>query len=130
MGIYETFSNRQKKLSKQGKSDPYRYDIFPKPLRVQVIKLLGDTLGDYWDPRGDRDRESAPRWEFIHETLAHEYGVFELANGKNDRERCHAFFLEANSVEECLDFVELSFRQVQQLASYYAVRSTFYEDKR
>jgi len=52
---------------------------FQQPLRVRVIKLLADTWGDYRDQSGDRDGENAFRWEFIHETLAHEYGVFELA---------------------------------------------------
>ena len=83
MAIYETFSKRQKKLSKQGESDPYRYDIFPQPLRVQVIKLLTESRGNYYRSCDHRDDEAAPRWKRVHETLAHEYGVFELAKGKN-----------------------------------------------
>lgn len=55
MAIYETFSKRQKKLSKQGESDPYRYDIFPGPLRVQVIKLLIEGLCNYNRGYNNRD---------------------------------------------------------------------------
>ncbi len=36
MAIYETFSRRQKKLSTQGESDPYRYDIFPQWLEEHL----------------------------------------------------------------------------------------------
>ena len=91
MAIYETFSTRQKKLSKHGEPDPYCYDVFPQPLRVQVINLLNSTLGDYG--REDYpDSEAAPRWDHIHRTLAHEYGVFELAEGRNSQKRCVTFF--------------------------------------
>ena len=120
MAIYETLSKRQKKLSKQGESDPYRYDIFPPPLRVQVIKLLTKSLGNFYSGYGHADAEAAPRWERVHGTLAHEYGVFELAKGRNAQEQCLAFFLQTNKAEECLDFVELSFRLIQQMAAYYS----------
>jgi hypothetical protein len=91
MAIYETFSKRQKKLSKQGEIDPYRYDIFPEPLRVQVINLLNSILGNY-DREDYPDGDAAPRWDHIHRTLAHEYGVFELAEGRNPQKRCVTFF--------------------------------------
>lgn len=130
MAIYETFSRRQKKHSTQRESDPYRYDIFPQPLRVQVIKLLVESLGNYYRGYDHRDDEAAARWEFIHETLAHEYGVFELAKGKNAQERCCSFLLQTNNAEECLDLVELSFVRVQHMASYYAKRSAAYDPER
>lgn len=119
MAIYETFSTRQKKLSKHGEPDPYCYDVFPQPLRVQVINLLNSTLGDYG--REDYpDSEAAPRWDHIHRTLAHEYGVFELAEGRNSQKRCVTFFLKTSTVEKCLDFVELGFRWVCILVKKYS----------
>lgn len=119
MAIYERFSTRQKKLSKQGDPDPYCYDIFPQPLRVQVINLLSSTLGDY-DREDYPDNAAAPRWDHIHRTLAHEYGVFEIAEGRNPQKRCITFFLKTNDVEKCLDFVELGFRWVCILVKKYS----------
>ena len=130
MAIYETFSKRQKKLSKQGESDPYRYDIFPRPLRVQVTQLLFETLGSYADSYGDRDPDRASRWEGMHETLAHEYGVFELAKGKDAQEKCRSFFLQTDKVEDCLDFVEIAFRTVQLMAAYYSKRGAAWDCER
>jgi hypothetical protein len=119
MAIYETYSKRQKKLSKQGETDPYRYDIFPRPLRVQLINLLTGILGDYDDSDGDRHPVSARRWEIIHDTLAHEYGEFELAQGEDAQGQCVAFFMGTNQVEECLDFCEIGFRMIEQLAEVF-----------
>jgi hypothetical protein len=61
MAIYETFSKRQKKLASQGKSDPYRYDIFPQPLRVQIKNLLVQSLGESYQ-RGHLDSNVVRRW--------------------------------------------------------------------
>jgi hypothetical protein len=119
MAIYETFSKRRKRLLKKGETDPYRYDIFPRPLRVQLTNLLQGILGDYHDSDGDRDPMPARRWEVIHDTLAHEYGEFELAKGEDAQTRCVAFFMQTNQVEECLDFCEIGFRMIEQLAEIF-----------
>ena len=128
MAIYETFSQRQKKLSKQGETDPYHYDIFPQPLRVQVIKLLSDCLGNYYRG-GYPDPGSAPHWIRIHDTLSHEYGRFELAKGKGAQEKSINFLLEATSFEECLDLVELSFKVIQEMADYYSTRHAYERER-
>ena len=75
MAIYETFSKRQKKLLSDGIADPYQYVIFPHPLRVQLVPLLVNGLGDYGTQYSHTGAE--PRWDHIHDTLAHEYGIFE-----------------------------------------------------
>jgi hypothetical protein len=127
MAIYETFSKRQKKLSKQGEPDPYRYDIFPLPLRVQVIKLLVETLGDAHDRSDNRDYDAPARWRSIHDTLAHEYGVFELAKGNTRQDKCGSFFLSTSKIEECLDFVEISFRCIRIMAATYSKKGAGWE---
>jgi hypothetical protein len=84
-----------------------------------VINLLNSILRNY--KRGDYpDSTTAPRWDHIHDTLAHEYGVFELAEGRNSQQQCLTFFLTASTVEKCLDFVELGFRWVCILAEQYS----------
>ena len=132
MAIFETFSKRQRKLSQQGESDPYRYDVFPQPLRVQVVNLLVQSLGTHstgYDSFGylQRDDNAAARWESIHETLAHEYGVFKLADGNNAQKQCCSFFIQSNKTEECLDFVELSFRLIQGMAAHYSKQYGAYD---
>jgi hypothetical protein len=118
MAIYETFSKRQKKLASQGKSDPYRYDIFPQPLRVQIKNLLVQSLGESYQ-RGHLDSNVVRRWVGIHETLSHEYGVSELAEGVTAQAKCLNFFLECQKTEECLDFVELCLIWIKQLVQLY-----------
>ncbi len=125
MGIFETFSKRKKKLQNPGVTDPYRYDLFPQPLRVQVINLMSQTLGDCNTRRdlyGDihENSDAAARWSTIHQTLAHEYGVFQLAKGKDAQDRCCSFFLNTTETEECLDFVELAFRLIQTMGIAYS----------
>ena len=131
MAIFETFSKRQKKLLNQGEPDLYRYDIFPQALRVQVINLLSQILGNCstrTDVFGDvhRNEEAAARWGTIHQTLAHEYGVVELAKGGNVQEKCHAFLLNTKKVEECLDFVDLGFRLIWKMAAGYSDQQGVY----
>jgi hypothetical protein len=129
MAIYETFSKRQKKLIRQGVPDPYRYDDFPKSLRVQVVNLLNSVIGEYYyyDSCGDRytNSDAAAGWNYIHETLAHEYGVFELASGANTKEKCIKFITQAEEVETCLDFVEVSFRVIQRYAEHYSEQGKY-----
>jgi hypothetical protein len=129
MAIYDTFSKRQKQLSKKGESDPYRYDIFPQPLRVQVATLLTDCLGRQSEDDYEGD-EAVIRWKHIHTTLAHEYGRFELAQGATAQKKCLNFLLRTNSVEECLDLVKLGFQLIRLLADEYAERQGAYEAER
>jgi hypothetical protein len=128
MALYETFSKRQKKLRNQGAADPYQYDTFPKPLRVQISTLLVNGLGSYGTDY--RPGDGASRWDHIHDTLAHEYGVFELAKGQNNQERCLRFLLQTDNVEMSLDFVELGFRIVHALQQSYLKQGRVWEDER
>ena len=75
---------------------------FLSPLRVQIVKLLVSGLGNYGNRYSPQDADV--RWDSIHDTLAHEYGLFELAEGDNNQERCLGFFLKnRTAVEMCLD---------------------------
>lgn len=125
MAIFDTFSKRQKKLLNQGEPDPYRYDIFPQALRVQVINLLSQILGNCstcTDVFGDvhRNEEAAAQWGTIHQTLAHEYGVFQLADGRHEQEQCRLFFMQTNKTGECLDFVDLGFRLIWKMEAHHS----------
>jgi hypothetical protein len=133
MAIYETFSKRQKKLSTQGVSDPYSYDNFPAPLRVQVVNLLTSILGEfyYYDTLGQKRTRSvsSSRWNLLHNTLAHEYGVFELAGGANTKEKCINFILKTEMVSASIDFVEIGFRLIQGIAKQYSEKGDVQNQK-
>lgn len=56
--------------------------------------------------------------------------MFELAKGRDAQQQCLSFFLETVSTEECIDFVDLSFRRVYQRVIYYSTQSAAYAPER
>lgn len=112
MAIFDIFSKRQKKL-RGDTPDVYVYDELPRPLRVQIVHIWRDTLGDK-----QRYLHKYPvnrAYKSIVSTLCREYGVFILpGTGKHYGNRDHFeelmnFFLQEEDVEKALDAVELSF---------------------
>jgi hypothetical protein len=89
-----------------------------------LIPILGNYGSDY--SRAGNE----PRWDRIQDLLAHEYGMFQLPEGRNNQERSLRFFLNTDNVERCLDFVELAFRIVNQLMISYAKDGRLYETER
>lgn len=120
MAIIELFSKRQKTLRGEV-ADVYSYDDLPNPLRVQIVHIWKDTLGEskqYWEG------EVRQAYVFIVETLCREYGLFKLpgANEYGDREyilELANFFLQEKDVEKALDAIELSFKVIDRLTRNY-----------
>jgi hypothetical protein len=116
MAIFDLFSKRQKRI-RGDVPDVYTYDDLPSPLRVQIVHIWKDTLGNgkqYWD---GKVRET---YEFIVETLCREYGLFKLPGAKEygDREFISELFnsfLQEQDIEKALDAIELSFRVIDRL---------------
>ena len=115
MAIFDIFSKRQKKL--RGETpDVYVYNELPNPLRVQIVHIWMDTLGnneqcsDYY--HGNHVRQG---YKAIIDILCREYGVFSLPGtrenygDRNYIEELANFFLQEKEVEKVLDVVELSF---------------------
>jgi hypothetical protein len=117
MGIFETFSKRQKRLEKAGRQDIYQYDTLPVPFRVQVIHIWRTAIGRYYLPEGafshGRPSPANEIWRFIHDTLARELGVTVLAGEWADDppNRCTQFLGKTNT-SGALDIIELSFRAI------------------
>jgi hypothetical protein len=105
MGIYETYSKRLRKRERAGQPDVYQYDDLPETLRVQVVYILQDMFGHNFKP-----------WQFIHNTLARELGVFNLSEpaGAADEAKCIAYLRNASTLQ-ALDFIEMAFRLVSKL---------------
>lgn len=123
MGKFDIFSKRQKKL-RGDVPDVYTYDAIPHPLKVQIIHIWRDALGnesEYYDSY----RGTGRAYKFIVDTLCREYGLFVLpANQKNFGDRNYIselanFLLQEDDVEKVIDAIELSFRCIDRVTREY-----------
>jgi AbiJ N-terminal domain 4 len=122
MGIFDLFSKRQKRL-RGDMPDVYSYDTIPQPLRVQVVHIWQDTIGN-----GSEYHDSYLRayraYKFIVETLCREYGVFKLTGPKEYGDRNYLselanFVLHEQETEKVLDAIEISFRVINRMTRVY-----------
>lgn len=116
MAIFELFSSRQKKLRGEV-SDVYIYEDMPQTLRVQVLHIIQDTIG-----QDNYDNKARIAYNFIHKALCKEYGVFTLEkNARSDDEAVFNYFLKCNNYEKCLDIIEVCFRVINSYVAknYY-----------
>jgi hypothetical protein len=109
MDVFNLYS-RRKKYAEQGEvPDVYQHDDIPKTVRVQIIGIWEKSIGSY-NHHYNSHRLNADAWNFIHNKLAHEKGIFTLSDqGRTPQEKCNAFLLGAE-LDDCLDIIELSFR--------------------
>ncbi len=113
MALLDLFSKRQRML--RGETpDVYRFEEIPQPLRVQIIHIIRDALGyDEWAG----DSRSKRAYANLHQMLARELGVFQLANRDDPKENLFQFILQEPNVEKVLDAIELSFRLISNLGN-------------
>jgi hypothetical protein len=117
MNVFDLFSKREKRR-RGDVPDVYSYDSIPKALRVQIVHIWRDTIGNaeqYKDQYGPDGPRSV--YEAIVETLCREYGVFALARNpeygyRNCLEELVSFFLTEGDMERVIDAIELSFRAI------------------
>ncbi|MBZ8120559.1 MULTISPECIES: STM4504/CBY_0614 family protein [Bacillus cereus group] len=97
--MYETFSKRAKKRTGQIK-DVYTYNIVPDRLRMQVIHIWEQAIGEF----------NEPIWDVVNKTMSKELGLYNLTSVKlqSSFQRC-AVFLQTCTDTEAIDFIELSF---------------------
>ena len=118
MPVFDLFSKRQKKLRGEF-PDVFTYDKIPNKLRVQIIHIIRDAVGE--DHYGSDYAKSVYR--FIHEALCREYGVFTLKQyAKSNEEAVLDFFLNCEDSDQALDVIETAFKLIN---SY--VRKNEYE---
>ena len=115
MRILDLFSKRQQR-SRGEVTDVLAYDKLPHELRVQIVHILRDTLGNEQEVAGYGLMVSGA-FEFVVDGLCREYGMFKLPSAKDYGERNYVselfnFVLSEQNVERVLDAVELSFRVV------------------
>jgi hypothetical protein len=110
MAVCNLFSKRHKKL-KGEVPDVYQYDNIPRPLRVQIVHIMHDAMGNV------HSRHTENIFQLIHDILCREYGKFSLSDDVYVRLREHHndvldFLLKSNEVDQVMDVVELSFKAI------------------
>ena len=118
MGIFDLFSKRQKQLRGEV-PDVYTYNEIPEPLRVQVIHIFRDTLGNENQYKAEARHSGyvyqAIRdiYQWFNQTLCQEYGVFSLVKYPKDAiSDIFQFLLEEKEYEKVLDVIELGFKLI------------------
>jgi hypothetical protein len=116
--IFDLFSKRQKRLRGEV-PDIFTYDDIPNPLRVQIIHIWQDAIGQ------DYGRGSANEvYKLINDTLCREYGMFQLNNTPSSTwsEVISQYFLSCNEIEKTLDVIELVFNAIENITGDYGYR--------
>jgi hypothetical protein len=110
MAIYNLFSKRQKLIRGEA-PDIFVYDTLPKALRVQIVKIITETIG--------KDKAYTERasklYNMLHDALCREYGTFRLTErGNTPVEELVFFLLEEQNIEKVIDLIELSMRVIDR----------------
>lgn len=118
MSIVDLFSKRQKRLRGDA-PDVFTYDRAPNALRVQVIHIWGDAIGDIEASRS----QAGSVYKAINDILCREYGVLSLSDDSYDTpfQAVAKFLLTSKHDERVFDVIELSFRCIEKMTqgSYY-----------
>lgn len=115
MGIYDTYSKRKQQRERAGQPDVYNYDDLPQPLRVQIIYIWSDAIGQHMSSTQFGEEWHPPvsnmLWAEIHATMCRELGELHLtAKGLRPFEDCTYFIQQTSHVDHALDIIEISFR--------------------
>lgn len=116
MAIFELFSKRQKKIRGEA-PDVYVYEEIPQSLRVQIVHIIQDTIG-----QDKYENRAHGAYEFIHKALCKEYGVFSLKkHARSNDEAILDYFLSCDDYGKCLDIIEICFRIINNYVAdnYY-----------
>lgn len=129
MSIFDTFWQRQKRLRGEV-PDVYVYSDMPEPLRVQIITIALELLGDedeynqHYGATADNARFS---YKIIVQTLRREFGVFRLpptrSGSREDfQKELFDFILNEDEVDKVLSAVELICRIIENRVAKYDYR--------
>ena len=124
MAVNNLFS-RRKRIADGKTPDVYQYADLPRALRVQIVQIMSDAVGVYYqyhrkfDP--GKEIENNKGWETIHNKVAREHGVFVLAEGSNPFLSCKNFLLNSHSVDLVLDLIEFGFLYIHSFTRQLSV---------
>lgn len=118
MKVIDLFSRRQA-LERGESLDILSYEKLPKELRVQIIHILKDYLGNETDVYSSGYSEVYSAYKLITETLCREYGLFHLPGTTHYQNRDYLnelwnFILKEEHIDKVLDAVELCCRYIDK----------------
>jgi hypothetical protein len=118
MVVSNLYSKRQKQLRGEN-PDVYKYDEVPNQLRVQIVHIWQDALGNNDQYLNQYPEGPLIAYKYIVETLRREYGVFHLTGTDPYRENHFKelvdFFLREQDTERVIDVIEASFKVIDRL---------------
>ena len=121
MPVIDLFSHR-KRVAEGDLPDVFVYDALPQKLLVQIVHIWGDAIGPFYVSRRF-STSHVPRknegWVFIHDVVAREHGLLELAGEYDIEKRCETYLLESPSVEAALDVIEASFLYIDKFVRIF-----------
>jgi hypothetical protein len=117
--IYETYSERRRRLEKAGQPDVYSYDHIPEKLRNQIIHIWTRSFGN-----GREDHSQATYREMEQKILDAE-GRLHLIMHQSGIHACR-FWLQTCSTDAVIDIVELSARIMLQNSDQESVEEINY----
>ena len=114
MAIVDLFHKRQKRLRGEY-SDVYQYDKLPDKLKVQIVHIWKETIGeDYSGGQWNPSSENRKYLETCYNILCKELGVFDLnkedtflGNTVSYSQNISKYFLSEKNIEKALSVVEL-----------------------
>ncbi len=119
MSIINIYSKKQKEL-RGDIPDIYTYDILPQPLKVQIIHILNDTLGNQDQCSHSSQNNVYQVYKYIVEILCREYGRFQLtensSRGQLKINELFNYFLEEENLDLGMDVIELCFKYINNHA--------------
>jgi hypothetical protein len=119
MPVIETYARRRQRETGEGLPEVYDYESIPDGLRVQVCYILDDSIGTFWKPRpvvgGMRPPHNNDAWQWLCGTMCREFGLASLGKGLTERDQCHDWLINQDSVDSWLSLVELGLGYVDDV---------------
>lgn len=114
MAITDLYFKRMKR--ERGEiSDVYSYDQLPDSLKIQIIRIISDLVGDVNSPHGE---SSFQFYRDIDSILSRELGLFSIkCSDVSLQADLFNFFLKETNPDVCLSFVELVFSNMLSVRS-------------
>lgn len=118
MTVTDLFSKRQQRL-RGGGPDVYVYDRLPMPLRIQLLYMLDELLGN----EQEFYKTYSTCNQIVHyvvKTLRLEYGKYHIArdNENDDYHELILFLKKEEDIERVMDAIELIINQTREYPGY------------
>jgi hypothetical protein len=111
MTLPQTYSRRKRQGEAAGSADVYQYETVSPKLRVQVIQILQDAIGPYYNA-GSREA-GANVYDKLVLQMRRELGVYELWKGqRNAHDELFAWMGSSTNLDAWLDALEMALQSV------------------